>query len=231
MELKDKIAVVTGVSKGIGKETVLALLNNDVKVAGWSRSNPEINHENFRFIQASVSDYDSVKDAYEKTKSHFGENIQILINNAGIGFYGPVEEMPEEEWKMMFDTNVHGVFYCTKLMVPTMKILDEGHIINIGSIAGRNPVKNMVGYAATKHALTGISHSLYQELRAFGIKVTCIYPGSVRTNFFDHIDSMSAHENMMRPQDIAQSIIDCLETHPNYLPVDLEIRPLRPKGK
>ena len=89
----------------------------------------------------------------------------------------------------------------------------------------------MVGYAATKHAVTGISHSMYHELREFGIKVTCIYPGSVRTNFFDQIDSINAHENMMRPEDIAKTIVDCIDTHANYLPVDIEVRPLRPKGK
>ena len=77
--------------------------------------------------------------------------------------------------------------------------------------------------------MTGISHSMYMELRDFGIKVTCIYPGSVNTNFFDAIDPVTANENMMRPEDIASSIIHCLQTHPNYLPVDLEVRPLRPK--
>ena len=231
MELKNKRAIVTGASKGIGLETTKLLLENGVQVAGWSRSAPDFEHKNFKFVQADVTDPDAVESAYKESVSFLGEDVHILINNAGLGFYGPMEETTNEQWKQMFETNVNAVFYLSKLVVPRMKVLDEGHIINIGSIAGLNPVKNMVGYAATKHAVTGISHSMYQELRDYGIKVTCIYPGSVKTNFFDEIDAMDAHDNMMRPQDIAKTIVDCLNTHANYLPVDIEVRPLRPKGK
>ncbi len=230
MMLKDKIAVVTGVSKGIGLETAKALLASGVKVSGWSRSKPDLTHENFIFVETNVADPASISLAYDKTVAHFGDAVQVLINNAGLGFFGPMEETSNEEWQMMFETNVHAIFYCSKLFIPKMKELDEGHIINIGSIAGLNPVKNMVGYAATKHAVTGISHSMYQELRDFGIKVTCIYPGSVKTNFFDKIDAVNAHDDMMRPEDIAKTVVDCLDTHANYLPVDIEVRPLRPKG-
>jgi len=185
MKLENKIAVVTGVSKGIGLETAKALLNAGAKVCGWSRSKPALDHENFLFIETDVSNPQSVAKSFEESVGHFGDKIQVLINNAGLGFFGPLEETSTEEWQMMFETNVHAIFYSSKLVIPKMRELDEGHIINIGSIAGLNPVKNMVGYAATKHAVTGISHSMYQELREFGIKVTCIYPGSVKTNFFD----------------------------------------------
>jgi len=231
MVLNDKIAIVTGASKGIGLETAKALLQKGTKVCGWSRNAPDFQHENFLFVKADVTDPESVANAYNQSVEHFGADIQILVNNAGMGFYGPMEETSNEEWQIMFETNVHSIFYTSKLVVPQMKALDEGHIINIGSIAGLNPVKNMVGYAATKHAVTGISHSMYQELRDYGIKVTCIYPGSVKTNFFDKMDAMNAHDNMIRSEDIAKTVVDCLDTHANYLPVDIEIRPLRPKGK
>jgi short-subunit dehydrogenase len=88
----------------------------------------------------------------------------------------------------------------------------------------------MVGYAATKHAVTGLSHSLFMELRTYGIKVSCIYPGSVKTGFFDGIDGLEAHDNMMSPSDIANTIIHVLESPPNYHFVDIEVRPLKPKG-
>ncbi|MGB3464474.1 MAG: SDR family NAD(P)-dependent oxidoreductase [Cyclobacteriaceae bacterium] len=231
MKIEKKIAIVTGASKGIGLETTRQLLAKGVKVCGWSRSKPDIDHENFLFVETDVTSQESVKESYDKSVSHFGKDIQILVNNAGMGFHGPLEETSNEEWQQMFDTNVHAIFYISKLVIPRMKELDEGHIVNISSIAGLNPVKNMVGYAATKHAVTGISHSMYQELREFGIKVTCIYPGSVQTNFFDDIDAVDAHEHMMRPQDVAKTVVDCVETHANYLPVDIEVRPLRPKGK
>ena len=102
--------------------------------------------------------------------------------------------------------------------------------MNIGSIAGTPAVKNMVGYAATKHAVTGMSHSLFMELREFGIKVTCIYPGSVKTSFFDNIDEIDAHDNMMNPEDITGTILHVLESTGNYHHVDIEVRPLKPKG-
>lgn len=106
----------------------------------------------------------------------------------------------------------------------------EGHIVNISSIAGTNGVKTMSGYVGSKHAVTGIGHSIFQELRDYGIKVTTIYPGSTNTNFFDDMEFANANENMMRPQDIAQTILGSLQTHPNYHVVDVEVRPLKPKG-
>lgn len=231
MEIKNKVAVVTGASKGIGLELVKQLLDKGMKVAGWSRTAPEILDPNFLFVKVDVGDVDSVHNAHNITTEKFGEGIHVLVNNAGLGHYGPMDEMPFEQWKQMFDINVHGIFFCSNTVIPKMKEMDEGHIINVSSIAGLNPVKGMVGYAGTKHAVTGITHSMYMELRDFGIKVTCIYPGSVKTNFFDDISMVEANDNMMRPEDVASSIVHCLETHENYLPVDLEIRPLRPKGK
>lgn len=231
MELKNKTAIVTGASKGIGFELIKQLLANGMKVAGWSRTAPDLSDPNFIFVKADVSDTNSVNAAHEETVNKFGQDIHVLVNNAGLGHYGKMDEMPFEEWKQMFDVNIHGIFHCSNTVIPQMKILDEGHIINIGSIAGRTGINGMSGYCGTKHAVTGISHSMYLELRDFGIKVTCIYPGSVKTNFFDKFDMIEANDNMMRPEDVASSIVHCLGTHENYLPVDLEIRPLRPKGK
>jgi len=231
MDLKNKTAIVTGASKGIGLELIKQLLSNGMKVAGWSRTAADISDPNFLFVKADVSDANSVIAAHKKTVDKFGQDIHVLVNNAGLGHYGKMDEMPFEEWKQMFDVNIHGIFHCSNAVIPQMKILDEGHIINIGSIAGRTGLSGMSGYCGTKHAVTGISHSMYLELRDFGIKVTCIYPGSVQTNFFDKFDMIEANDNMMRPEDVASSIVHCLGTHENYLPVDLEIRPLRPKGK
>lgn len=231
MELNNKIAVVTGVSKGIGLELVKLLLGKGTIVAGWGRTQPELTHENFHFFSCDVSLEDEVEKAYLATVSKLGFDIRVLVNNAGFGVAGPMETMSSEDWKSMFDTNVHGIFYVSKRLIPAMKAADEGHIINVASIAGLNGVANFAGYVGTKHAVRGISHSMYMELRDFGIKVSTIYPGSIQTNFFDKIEGMAAHENMMRPQDVAQTIIQTLETHPNYFVADVECRPLRPRGK
>lgn len=231
MELKNKVAVVTGVSKGLGLEIVKLLLAKGVIVAGWGRNKPEFSHAHFHFFTCDVADEAQVEHAYLTTVAQLGADIRILVNNAGFGVAGAFENMTTSDWKSMFDTNVHGIFYVSKRLIPAMKTADEGHILNVASIAGLNGVANFAGYVGTKHAVRGISHSLYMELRDFGIKVSTIYPGSIQTNFFDDIPGMDAHDQMMRPEDVAQTIVQTLETHPNYFVVDVECRPLRPKGK
>lgn len=231
MELENKVAIVTGSSKGIGLETVHTLLNSGVKVAGWSRSKTDIDHVNFINVQMDIRDASSVEKAYKETISHFSDDVHILINNAGLGYTALFEELKIEEWNSMFGTNVNGIFYASRMVIPQMKKLEEGHIINISSIAGNTGIENLSGYCATKFAVRGLSQALYKEVRDHGIKVTCIYPGSVQTNFFDEIESINANENMMKPSDIASTILHCLASSPNYHHVDIEVRPLRPKGK
>ncbi len=222
---------MTGVSKGIGLATVKSLLDKGAIVAGWGRTAPELQHANFYFFECDVRYNDSVQTAFDQTIAHLGTHVQVLINNAGLGLSGLFEDMSLDDWHLMFETNVNGIFYCTRLVLPGMKELEEGHIINISSIAGTTGIEQMAGYCGTKHAVRGISHSLYKEVRNYGVKVTCIYPGSVQTNFFDNIDSVTVTENMMRPEDIASTIMHALESHPNYHHVDIEVRPLMPKGK
>lgn len=231
MEITNKIAIVTGSSKGIGLATVQQLLDRGVKVAGWSRSRPEFDHPNFKFIKVDVGDAEAVKEAYDETVDRFGQDITILVNNAGLGYEGAFEEMPDEQWHTMFKTNVDSIFFCSRMVIPQMKKLDEGHIVNISSIAGTNGIAGMAGYCGTKHAVRGLSQSMFKELREFGIKVSCIYPGSTKTNFFDDFTSVSSNDNMMMPEDIASTIVHALESSPNYHHIDIEVRPLRPKGK
>jgi len=231
MELNNKIAVVTGVSKGIGLELVKLLLEKGTIVAGWGRNKPDLAHGNFHFFTCDVSKEESVENAFQETTTRLGSDIRILVNNAGFGIAGDTETFSTEDWKAMFDTNVHGIFYTTKRLIPAMKAADEGHILNVASIAGLNGVNKFAGYVGTKHAVRGISHLLYMELRDFGIKVSTIYPGSTQTNFFDDIDGANANENMMRPIDVATTMLQTLETHPNYFVAEVECRPLRPKGK
>ncbi|SFH13038.1 SDR family oxidoreductase [Pontibacter chinhatensis] len=231
MNLEGKVAVVTGVSKGIGLATVKALLEKGAIVAGWGRTAPDLQHEQFHFFECDVRYPESVQNAFDQTIARVGTHVQVLINNAGLGLSAYFEDMSLDDWHLMFETNVNGIFYCTRLVLPGMKELEEGHIINISSIAGTTGIEQMAGYCGTKHAVRGISHSLYKEVRNYGIKVTCIYPGSVQTNFFDKIESVTVNENMMRPEDIASTIMHALESHPNYHHVDIEVRPLMPKGK
>jgi short-subunit dehydrogenase len=231
MNLKNKTAIITGTSKGIGLETAKLLLEKGVKVAGWSRSTTPIDHPDFISVSVDVGKSEEVVNAFDQTIGHFGRDISMLINNAGLGYEGAFEKLTEEKWQRMFHTNVDSIFYCSKLVIPLMKSMAEGHIVNISSIAGTNGIPGMAGYCGTKYAVRGISHSMFKELRNFGIKVSTIYPGSTNTGFFDEFSSVSGNDNMMRPQDIALTILQVLESSANYLPVDIEVRPLQPKGK
>lgn len=231
MNLENKLAVVTGVSSGIGLATAKALLENGAVVAGWGRRSGSIEHPNFFFIEVDVRKQEAVERAYQQTVERAGQSVSVLINNAGLGKQGLLEEQSVEDWHLMFDTNVHGLFYCSRVVLPAMKKQDEGHIVNIVSLAGLNGVEKMSGYCATKFAVRGMSQSLYKEVREFGVKVSCIYPGSVNTNFFDDFQNTTAPENMMQPEDIASTILHVLQSPPNYHHVDIEVRPLRPKGK
>lgn len=230
MDLKNKIAIVTGVSRGIGKETVSALLERGVKVAGWGKRKPGFTHPNFHFISTDVRDREQVANAYEETVHQFGEQVHILINNAGLGYFKIMEQLSEEEWKEMFDTNVHGIFHCSKTVIPSMKKSRYGHIINISSVAGLMGLPEGTGYCGTKFAVRGISEAMFKELREFNIKVSCIYPGSTQTDFFVHYPAVKTGEWMMHPADIAQTIVHTLEMPDNYAILNIEARPLQYKG-
>jgi short-subunit dehydrogenase len=230
MAQAQKLAIVTGSSKGIGLETSKILLSNGYRVAGLSRSKTSIQNENFKHYSIDLLDLEKIKETFQAITSDFNQSCDVLVNNAGFGVQGLMHVMKDEDWFNMFNLNVNALYLCSKAVIPGMIEKEQGHIINISSIAGLNGIETMSGYCGSKHAVRGISHSMYKELRNYGIKVSCIYPGSVNTHFFDGIESVTANQNMMRPQDIAQSIFDIINTHVNYHVVDVEVRPLKPKG-
>ena len=230
MDLTGKVAIITGASKGIGRATVEALLARGAAVAGWGRTAPNgLTHERFQFFECDVRDEHAVAEAFTNTLRELGPEIHVLVNNAGLGIAGPVDGFVTENWKLMFDTNVHGTFFCSRAVLPQMKRQQLGHIINIASIAGTTGIENMAGYCATKFAVRGLSQSLFKEVRNDGIKVTCLFPGSTQTNFFDGIPGTAANDSMMSPADIAGFIVYSLETPFNFHVVEAEMRPLQPK--
>ncbi len=229
MDLNNKIAVVTGVSKGIGKEVCLQLLQQGAKVFGIGRNNT-IEHPNYQFINCNVRIFEEVESAFKNIFFHSNNQIHILVNNAGLGYFGYAEEMPIEHYIEMQETNVNGVFYCCKMALPTMKKQELGHIINIASTAALEGMPQVAAYCATKWAVKGFSESLFREVRDFKIKVTCIYPGSVKTDFFRNSPGIKPHNYMLMPEDVAANIVYTLKMPDNFHTVNLEIRPLQPKG-
>ncbi|MBC3542275.1 SDR family oxidoreductase [Rufibacter sediminis] len=230
MELEGKVVVITGASSGIGLAAAKLLLEQGATVVSWSRTRPKISHPDFYFFECDVRFEHSVLTAYEQTVERLRQNISVLINNAGLGIQGAIDAMSPRDWQTMMDTNVNGTFYCTRLVLPQMKKQKEGHIINIASIAGLMGSENLTGYCASKFAVRGLSEALYKEVRNFGVKVTCIYPGSTDTSFFDNFEGITNKENMMQPEDIASTIVHALQSPPNYHQVNIEVRPLMPKG-
>jgi len=223
MNLKNSLALVTGASRGIGLSVSKALIEAGAVVAGWSRSNPEaFTHKNFHHFPVDLTRELQVQNGYEKTTAKLGRHISILINNAGAGYKGSFEEMSPDNWRALFDLNVHGIFYTTRLLIPGMKERQEGHIINISSGAGTNGIAGMACYSATKHAVAGLTESLHLELRDHGIKVTCLSPGSVDTGFSD------SNKNKLTPKDLADSVVHILSMPKNHHYTDVQVRPLQP---
>ena len=229
MELNGKVAIVTGSNKGIGEECVNQLINEGAIVHGICRSGCTYTHENYTCHHGYVRDFEAMKTIFDNIIADNG-TVDILINNAGLGYFSFCDDLEIEKWKQMFDTNVSGVFYGCKLALPSMKKQGTGHIVNISSIAGLEGYQQVSGYCATKFAVRGFSDAIYKEVRDFGVKVTCVYPGSVKTDFFRHSESIDANDNMLMPEDVAAQIVYALKTPDNFHNVNIEIRPLKPRG-
>jgi short-subunit dehydrogenase len=180
-------------------------------------------------VEMDITDENRVKSWVKET---FSDKVpDILINNAGIGKFGDIDSLSSDDWHKMINLNLNAVFYLTSVVVPLMKENDNiCHIVNIGSIAGRLGNPKLSGYNATKFALSGFSDALMKELRDFGIKVTCMYPGSIATEFFMHSGG-SLSPNMMQSDDVATVLINLLEMPDNFLIDEIVMRPLNPKKK
>lgn len=231
MQLTDKHIIITGVSRGIGLELSKILTEKGAHVYGWGRNAPDYSNERFHFIKCNVQDEDSVNFAATQTLQMSNGKVDGLINNAGLGYFGYLEQQPMDEIKTMIDTNLYGVIYATRSVLGVLKAQGSGHIINISSIAGIEGYSQVSVYCATKYAITGYSDALYKELRDFGVKVTCIHPGSTQTNFFDNVENIKAHDNMLSPAEVAQNICFILESSDNFLTNSIVFRPLQPKPK
>jgi NADP-dependent 3-hydroxy acid dehydrogenase YdfG len=230
MDLNGKVAIVTGVSSGIGRATAEALLARGAAVAGWGRRAPEgLDHDRFQFFECDVRDEHAVKEAFTNTQRELGPEIHVLVNNAGLGIFGPIDGFESEDWHTMFDTNVNGLFYCTRAVLPQMKQQHLGHLINIASLAGTAGTANLAGYCATKYAVRGFSDALFKELRPDGIRVTCVMPGSVETNFGGKEPGPAPDPTKMQPQDIAAAIVHVLEAPQETMISEMQLRPTNVK--
>ena len=238
MFLKNKTAVVTGGSKGIGYAVAEALLSEGAGVLICARKETELKNAVERLSEkgtvvgaaCDVRDEAQVREALEKCVASFG-GLDLLVNNAGIGYFGKtVEEMSSDEFRQTLETNLFGVFYFCHHAIPHMKNRGGGYIINISSLAGQNPHPKMAAYNASKFALNGFSEALMQEVRQDDIKVSYICPGSVNTEFGgDEAGPEKAWQ--LQPPDIANAILYLLRSDKRALSSKIEIRPSKPPLK
>ncbi|HEY8559281.1 MAG TPA: SDR family oxidoreductase [Pyrinomonadaceae bacterium] len=236
--MKDKIAVVTGGTKGIGYAIAEKLLESGARVFICARNKPELKHALGQLaasgrVEGEVCDVrseDQVRMMLEEAKRVFG-GLDILVNNAGIGIIGKtVEEMSGDEFRQTLETNLFGVFYACHYAVPMMKERGGGYIINISSLAGQNAHPRMAAYNASKFGLNGFSEALLQEVRQDNIKLSYICPGSVNT-FFGGDAPSRENDWQLQPEDIAEVVLDLLAKHDRALPSKIEIRPSKPPKK
>ena len=220
-DLRNKVALITGAGSGVGRAVSLGLSSAGVITALCGRR-PEPLREVAAEIEAGggralvlpvdIGDEEAVRVAFERLIEAAG-GIDILVNCAGVGIYGPVDEFQVEDWRETMETNVTGLFLCSRAALPSMRCRGSGHIVAISSGAGRRGYANLAAYSASKFAVIGFMESLAEEVGPDGIKCTTILPGSILTDFGPRdIDEKQASGNKyLLPVNVAEAIIHVLQ--------------------
>ena len=230
------VALVTGGSRGIGRAIVEILARDGWQVffcsqsaesaAKASRELTAAFPDPIRGRACDVGQQEQVDDLVSWVASETGR-IDCLVNNAGIGRFGPVDEITGEAWRQLIRTNLNGCFYAIRAVAPWMKSQGSGWIINIASLAGKNPFAGGSAYNASKFGMVGLSEASMLDLRPFGIRVAAILPGSVKTEF-SHPQPGASDDWKLAPEDVARTVLDLLHHESRSLPSLVEIRPSNP---
>ncbi len=234
-ELKGKVAYITGGTKGIGYGIAKSMLELGMKVAISGRTQDSVTHAlnqfNSKDVMGVVSDVAILQDEVKAVKmilETWGQ-LDVVLANAGLGHFSPVDELSEEHWHQMINVNLNGVFHTLKASVEALKI-SKGYYITVASLAGTNFFASGAGYNATKFGVVGFTQAVMLDLRKYGIKVTTIMPGSVATHFNNN-EPNEKDAWKIQPEDIGELVIDLLQMNPRTLPSKIEVRPTRPDKK
>lgn len=228
--MSKKIAIVTGGSRGIGRGVAEALLKEDWKVWICSRDPKQAVQEMSGQIEGRPVDVRSQEqvDAFVKEVLDADGRVDLLVNNAGLGRFAAVDELTGDQWREVIETNLNGPFYFLRAVAPALKRQGAGWVINIASLAARNPFAGGAAYNASKFGLVGFSEAAMLDLRKHGIRVASILPGSVSTEFRG---GEGKADWKLQPADIAAMVLHLVSYPDNALPSLIEMRPSRPPGK
>lgn len=236
--LKDKVALITGGTQGIGYGIALSLMNEGVKVVVTSRDEDRALEAASKLdkattsnvksygIKADVRNFESQQKAVKEVVEQFGQ-LDIVIANAGLGHFASIEDLTVEQWQDMIDTNLTGAFNSIKASVEALK-KSKGYFITISSLAGTNFFAGGSAYNASKFGVTGFTQSVMLDLRQHNVKVSTIMPGSVSTHFNgNEPDESDAWK--IQPEDLGELVVDLLKMNERTLPSKIEVRPTMPK--
>ena len=227
----NKTAIITGGSTGIGKNISILLSQHQYDIILISRNKDSLElvkeeiknlNNNCEIIPADLSKTEDFKKIFSKLKEI--NNIDVLVNNAGVGIFNKIENISSEEWDIQMDTNLKGAFLITKGIVPGMIKNKSGKIIFINSVAGLNPYPYSSAYVASKYGLRGFSSSLREELREHNIKVISIHPGAIDTPFWNNVKSDFPREEMLSAKDVSLTVVDAILAPNNVVQEELIIR-------
>ncbi len=237
MELTDTTCVVTGGTQGIGRAIAFALGAKGARVALCGRNVERVEQAvaelTNRGVTAwgtscDVSDEASVADLAAGVLERYGA-VEVLVNNAGLAYVAPLLELSTSQIDEMLDVNVRGLMLVTRAFLPAMITAEQGDIVNIASLAGKNGFAGGTVYAASKHAVLGFSKSLMLEVRAANIRVITVCPGSVETPFFDKAGvELKNADRILQPEDVAHTVVAAIELPGRAMISDLDIRPANP---
>jgi 3-oxoacyl-[acyl-carrier protein] reductase len=231
--LAGKVALVTGASRGIGFAIARCLGGMGARVSICGRDQAKLDHAASSLrgqgietlaVQADVARADQVSSLVYRTQQELGP-IDILVNNAGTGVFGPFHEFGEADWNTVLDTNLKSVFLVCRAAAPEMIRRQTGHIINISSLAGKNTFANGAIYCASKWGLMGLSGSMAEDLRGYGIRVSAICPGSVATEFPGQ--GGKSPSKILQPDDVAHAVAALVTQAAGSFISEVHIRPTR----
>lgn len=238
MSLRNKVALITGGSKGIGYGIAEALVKEGMNVVITSRSQKSADEAAKKLsklsavevlpLAADVRSYADQEAVIKNATDKLGE-IDVVIANAGLGHFASIDDLSVEQWNEVIDTNLTGAFYTVKSSLDTLT-KSKGYFITIASLAGTNFFQQGSAYNASKFGLVGFTQAVMLDLRKRGIKVTTIMPGSVATYFNNRVPS-SQDAWKIQPEDIGQMVVDLLNLPARTLPSKIEVRPSIPPSK